>query len=45
MDDLRHIMWLFKQSFINLCEGDINGSIEALYWIKIHMTYPHRRIK
>lgn len=45
LDHLRHIGWLFKQMIKHFFKGDIDGVIDAYYWIKIHLKYDNKRIK
>lgn len=45
MDDIKHIFWLFRNSFKCLIRGDISGFEEAWLFIWIHIRYPHERLR
>lgn len=43
--DWKHISFLLKNAIIQLFKGNFNDSIDALYWIKIHLTYDSTKVK
>jgi hypothetical protein len=43
--DWKHILWLLKNSVIQLFKGNLSESKEALYWVKIHICYDSHRVK
>lgn len=40
-----HCLWLLKQMFKNFFMGDLDGAIEAYWFLRIHMSYKNKRIK
>lgn len=42
---MKHILWLFKNSFKCLFKGDFSGFIEAWLLIWVHIRYPHKKLK
>ena len=42
--DIKHIVWLFKQLIISFFKGDINGVEECWIFIKIHCCYDNTKI-
>lgn len=44
-EDWKHISFLLKNSVIQFYKGNFNDSIDALYWIKIHLTYDSTKVK
>jgi hypothetical protein len=45
LGDCKHMLWLFKQMVMNFLKGDIDESIEAWYFVKIHWNYKSVKIK
>lgn len=43
LKDLKHLLWLFKQTIILGLKGDWNGSREAWFFFKIHWNYQGKR--
>jgi hypothetical protein len=43
--DAKHMLWLFKQMVVNFLKGDIDGAVEAYYFVKIHWNYKSKRIR
>jgi hypothetical protein len=44
-DYFKHLFWLIKQMILLFLKGDISGSAEAFFWIKMHSKYESKRIK
>lgn len=42
--NIKHILWLIKQMIILFFKGDLNGSAEAFYFLKMHWNYDSKRI-
>lgn len=42
--DCKHMLWLFKVMIICALKGDLDGSVEAWYWMKIHWNYTSKKI-
>lgn len=42
---MRHILWLAGNSVKELLCGNIDAAYEAYCLIKVHLTYPHKRIR
>jgi hypothetical protein len=45
INDIKHISWLIKQMIVLFLKGDIDGAVEAWFWIKIHWNYESKKIK
>lgn len=44
MNDIKHILWLFKQIVVCTLKGDIEGSIEASTLVRLHWNYKSNKI-
>lgn len=36
---MRHLLWCIGWMTILLLKSDVNGAIETIYWIKIHLSF------
>lgn len=43
--DIKHVLWLWKQMIVLFLKGDFEGSKEAWFWYKFHISHDRRRIK
>lgn len=43
-NDWKHILYLLKNCLIQGINGNFEESKEALYWIKIHLTYDSNKV-
>lgn len=42
---MKHVFWLFKNGTKCFLCGDLEGAIEAAMLIKLHISYPHKKIR
>ena len=42
---MRHVLWLFRNAIKCFVSGKFEDAYEALLLIKVHICYPHKRIK
>ncbi|MCP1459499.1 hypothetical protein J3D57_001469 [Bacillus amyloliquefaciens] len=44
-DDWRHIFFLLKSAAKNFFKGDFHEANDALYWIRIHLSFESNKVK
>lgn len=45
LNDWRHIVFLLNNAAKNIHKGDYLEAKDALYWIRIHLTYDSNKVK
>ncbi|UYL12624.1 hypothetical protein DUT89_10035 [Bacillus subtilis] len=44
-DDWRHIFFLLKNVAKNFFKGDFHEASDALYWIRVHLSFDSNKVK
>lgn len=43
-DDWRHIFFLSRSATKNFFKGDFHEATDALYWIRVHLSYDSNKV-